>query len=53
MGHRRRSRSNRGLLDAGPAGVAWGLLMAVTAAGAIVILFWLFYVLLMGLMSLL
>ena len=53
MGHRRYSKTYRGLLDAGSAGVMWALLMIVSAAGAIAILIWLSYVLLMSLMSLL
>ena len=52
MGHRRHSRAYRGLFDAGSAGIAWGLLMVVSAGAVMVILIWLSYVLVMKLMSL-
>ena len=49
MEHRPHSRPYRGLLDVGSAGVVWGLIMVVTAAGAVAILIWLFYALLTSL----
>jgi hypothetical protein len=46
----RRSRIRR-LLDAGPSGIIMGLLMAVTAALAIAILIWMFYVVIKSVFS--
>jgi hypothetical protein len=41
----RRHRTYRGLFDAGPPGVLWGLLVLVTMILAIAIFFWLVYAL--------
>jgi hypothetical protein len=46
MQHRRRHHPYRGFLDAGPAGVLWGLLVLVTMIMAIAIFVWLVYALL-------
>jgi hypothetical protein len=51
MQHRRRHGSHRGLLDAGPAGVLWGLLVVITLIIVVAIFFWLLHALVVSVLG--